>query len=54
MGSMERSTNSSAGWTIKTVSQPPRGPVTKTTVTELHRNKSLRDVAKVAKKYAKD
>jgi len=41
------------GWTIKTVSQPARGPVTKSTVTELKRNKSLRDVAKVAKKYAK-
>jgi hypothetical protein len=40
-------------WTIRTASDSKRGVVTKKTVTELSRAKSLRGVAKVAKKYAK-
>ena len=49
--------NSSAAqrsWTIRTVSEPARGPVTKETVRELKRVKPLREVAKIAKKYAKE
>ena len=39
-------------WTIRTVSEPKRGPVTKTTVSKLSGDRSLRGVAKLAKKYA--
>jgi hypothetical protein len=40
-------------WTIRKASEPARGTVTKTTVQELSRDKSLRGVARIAKKYAK-
>lgn len=42
-----------SNWTIRSASDTKRGPVTKKTVSELSRSKSLRGVAKVAKKYAK-
>ncbi len=44
--------NNQNGWTIKTVQEPARGPVTKTTVSQLSHNRSLRGVQKIAKKYA--
>lgn len=44
---------STNGWTIRKIDVPDRGPVTKTTVKELARNKSLRRVAEIAQKYAK-
>jgi hypothetical protein len=49
---MARSDQSGNGWTIRKVTESTRGPVTRTTVRELARDKSLRDVAKIAKKYA--
>jgi hypothetical protein len=42
-----------SNWTIRTASDSKRGSVTHKTVSELSRAKSLRGVAKVAKKYAK-
>jgi hypothetical protein len=42
-----------SNWTIRSASDTQRDGVTKKTVSELWRSKSLRGVAKVAKKYAK-
>lgn len=39
-------------WAIRKVAQQPRGPVTEKTVKDLSRDRSLRGVARVAKKYA--
>jgi hypothetical protein len=44
--------NSSGNWTIRKVPEPARGPVTRETVKELSRDRSLRGVAQIAKKYA--
>lgn len=44
--------NKQTGWTIRTVQEPPRGPVTKSTVTKLSGDKSLSGVKKIARKYA--
>jgi hypothetical protein len=41
-------------WTIRTPASPKRPPVTRETVTELKRDPSLREVAKIAEKYASD
>jgi hypothetical protein len=49
---MERNGQQDGGWTIRKVSESNRGPVTKTMVKELARDRSLRDVARLAKKYA--
>jgi hypothetical protein len=43
---------SESGWTIKKVHLAKRRPVDSETVKELLRDKTLRDVAKVARKYA--
>jgi len=50
---MKRDHKTDQNWTIQKPAAPPRGPVTRETVTELLRDKGLRDVAKIAKKYAK-
>jgi hypothetical protein len=48
-----QSATTTGGWTIRKIAEPNRGPVTKTTVKELAKNKSLRRVAEIAQKYAK-
>jgi hypothetical protein len=40
-------------WTIRVVKLPERRPITQQTVKDLLRDKDLRDVARVAMKYAK-
>jgi hypothetical protein len=44
---------SGADWTIKKVSEPKRDGVTKETIQKLSRDRSLRGIARIAKKYAK-
>jgi hypothetical protein len=39
--------------TFKTLPEPKRGPVTRDTVRQLVKNDSLRQVAEIARKYAK-
>ncbi|HKF13795.1 MAG TPA: hypothetical protein VKB13_01040 [Gaiellaceae bacterium] len=50
---MSKKTAASGKWTIRSASDTKRGRVTSTTVRELSQTKSLRGVAKIAKKYAK-
>jgi hypothetical protein len=50
---LNEDTAAGSGSTIRKVSEPKRGGITKETIQKLSRDRSLRGVARIAKKYAK-